>query len=77
MLKFQIKFQIFGTLNVVSAIFCFFLPETKDISLEQMDVLFGVIDEDTRRHDIEIAGRTRKVGEANVEPLEQGSKSSV
>jgi len=29
------------------------LPETKGLSLEEMDVLFGVVDESTRRLDIE------------------------
>jgi hypothetical protein len=29
------------------------LPETKGLSLEQMDVLFGVVDENTRQQDIE------------------------
>lgn len=30
-----------------------FLPETKDLSLEGMDVLFGLVDESTRNQDIE------------------------
>jgi len=30
-----------------------FLPETKGLSLEEMDVLFRVVDESTRRLDIE------------------------
>ena len=29
------------------------MPETKGLSLEEMDVLFGVVDESTRRLDIE------------------------
>jgi hypothetical protein len=29
------------------------LPETKGLSLEEMDILFGVVDESTRRSDIE------------------------
>lgn len=45
--------QIFGTLNAVAGVFAWLLPETKDLSLEQMDVLFGVVDENTRQHDIE------------------------
>ncbi|TVY13505.1 hypothetical protein LARI1_G007502 [Lachnellula arida] len=34
-------------------IFTLFLPETKGLSIEEMDVLFRVFDESTRRHDIE------------------------
>lgn len=45
--------MIFGTLNIVGAIFAYLLPETKDLSLEEMDLLFGVIDEKTRKEDIE------------------------
>lgn len=29
-----------------------FLPETKDLSLEEMDVLFGLVDQATREQDI-------------------------
>jgi hypothetical protein len=45
--------QVFGTMNVVGFIFTLFLPETKGLSIENMDVLFRVVDESTRRHDIE------------------------
>ncbi|KAF7541896.1 hypothetical protein G7054_g225 [Neopestalotiopsis clavispora] len=45
--------MVFGTLNAVAAIFAWLLPETKDLSLEQMDVLFGVVDESKRQQDIE------------------------
>lgn len=37
----------------MAAVFAWMLPETKGLSLEQMDVLFGVVDESTRQHDIE------------------------
>lgn len=30
-----------------------FLPETKDLSLEEMDVLFGLVNQHTRKQDIE------------------------
>jgi len=45
--------MIFGTMNAVGFIFTLFLPETKGLSLEEIDVLFKVVDEPTRRHDIE------------------------
>jgi hypothetical protein len=45
--------MIFGTMNALGFIFTLFLPETKGLSLEEMDVLFRVVDESTRRHDIE------------------------
>jgi hypothetical protein len=45
--------MIFGTMNAVAFIFVLFLPETKGLSLEEMDVLFHVVDEQTRQHDIE------------------------
>jgi len=45
--------MIFGTMNAVGFVFTLFLPETKELSLEEMDVLFRVVDESTRRRDIE------------------------
>ncbi|CZR61664.1 probable high-affinity glucose transporter [Phialocephala subalpina] len=44
---------IFGMMNAVGLIFTLFLPETKSLSLEEMDVLFHAVDESTRRRDIE------------------------
>ncbi|EXJ93760.1 hypothetical protein A1O1_02153 [Capronia coronata CBS 617.96] len=45
--------MIFGTMNIVAVIFSIFMPETKGVKLEDMDVLFGVVDEESRRQDIE------------------------
>ncbi|RFU26579.1 hypothetical protein B7463_g9769, partial [Scytalidium lignicola] len=45
--------MIYGTMNAVAFIFTLFLPETKGLSLEEMDVLFKVVDESVRQHDIE------------------------
>ncbi|KAN0101383.1 general substrate transporter [Hyaloscypha variabilis] len=45
--------MLFGTFNAVGFIFAILLPETKGLSLEEMDVLFGLVDESTRRLDIE------------------------
>jgi hypothetical protein len=47
-------YQVFGTLNIVAMIVCYFLPETGNLSLEKMDVIFGVVDEETRKHEIEL-----------------------
>lgn len=59
--------QIFGTFNSVAFIFTLFLPETKGLSLEQMDVLFKVVNEDVRRKD---------VGEHVVVPHDGSEKST-
>lgn len=40
-------------MNAVAFIFTLFLPETKGLSLEEMDLLFKVVDESVRKHDIE------------------------
>ncbi|KAF7954508.1 hypothetical protein EAE96_005629 [Botrytis aclada] len=45
--------MIFGTFNSVAFIFTLFLPETKGLSLEEMDVLFKVVNEDVRRKDVD------------------------
>ncbi|KUJ11555.1 general substrate transporter [Mollisia scopiformis] len=45
--------MLFGSFNAIGFIFAIFLPETKGLSLEEMDVLFGLVDESTRRLDIE------------------------
>ncbi|KAI1373087.1 general substrate transporter [Hypoxylon crocopeplum] len=70
--------MIFGTCNIVSAIFACTLPETKDLSLEQMDVLFGIVDETTRLRDIQmnLQGEAKKsLLTANTTPV--GSKQSI
>lgn len=46
-------YQVFATCNIAAALLACALPETKDLSLEQMDVLFGVVDERTRHRHIE------------------------
>ncbi|KAI9647783.1 hypothetical protein NHQ30_004171 [Ciborinia camelliae] len=44
--------MIFGTFNTAAFIFTWFLPETRGLSLEEMDVLFNVVHEDLRRKDV-------------------------
>ncbi|KAH7310130.1 general substrate transporter [Rhexocercosporidium sp. MPI-PUGE-AT-0058] len=46
--------MIFGTLNIVAMIMCFFLPETKNVSLEGMDVVFGSVEENIRKEALEM-----------------------
>ncbi|KAI9743874.1 MAG: hypothetical protein M1818_002608 [Claussenomyces sp. TS43310] len=45
--------MVFGSTNIAGMIFAFFLPETKGVGLEDMDVLFGMVDESKRAHDLE------------------------
>ncbi|KAH7384854.1 general substrate transporter [Cadophora sp. MPI-SDFR-AT-0126] len=45
--------MIFGTLNIVATIFSWFLPETQNLSLEEMDVLFRVVEPELRKRDVE------------------------
>jgi hypothetical protein len=40
-------------MNTIAFFFTLFLPETKDLSLERMDVVFNVVDEDKRCQDVE------------------------
>lgn len=44
---------IFGKLNIAAMIFSWFLPETSNLSIEEMDVLFGVVDDSVRQQDVE------------------------
>ncbi|KAI2617974.1 general substrate transporter [Hypomontagnella submonticulosa] len=53
--------MIFAICNIAGALLVCFLPETKDLTLEQMDVLFGVIDEESHRHHIEANMREEKI----------------
>jgi hypothetical protein len=55
--------MVFGTANILGCIYSIFLPETGDRTLEEMDILFGNIDEETRRKDIE----ARLVEETHVD----------
>ncbi|KAH8646769.1 general substrate transporter [Xylariales sp. PMI_506] len=69
--------MIFGTLNIVGAGFAWVLPETKGLSLEEMDVLFGVVDESTRQHDIEknLQGHKMERTTSNAQPADVENKS--
>ena len=46
-------FLMFATINIGGmAVFSYFLPETKNKSLEEMDILFGSITAEARQRDI-------------------------
>ncbi|RDW76088.1 sugar transporter-2 [Coleophoma crateriformis] len=57
--------MIFGTMNIAAAIFSVFLPETKNLGLEEMDVLFGVVEQEVRTRDVE-ANISEKVNGGNT-----------
>ncbi|KAI0644353.1 general substrate transporter [Trametes meyenii] len=65
-------FLMFGTINIGGmAVFSLLIPETKGRSLEEMDIIFGSVQEDKRRADI--AAQERVLGN---EPGEVGSRNS-
>ncbi|CAG8981127.1 hypothetical protein HYALB_00005842 [Hymenoscyphus albidus] len=45
--------MIFGAFNAAAFVFSLFLPETRGVSLENMDILFKAVDETKRQKDIE------------------------
>jgi hypothetical protein len=45
--------MVFGTTNACAFIVAWFLPETKGKSLEETDILFGVVPEGLREEDVE------------------------
>lgn len=36
--------QMYGTFNIAGCLFALLIPETKGVALEDMDILFGVVD---------------------------------
>jgi len=44
-------FFFFASVNIVSCLYSVFLPETRGLSLEDMDVLFGAVTAENRRRD--------------------------
>ena len=47
-------FIMFGTLNIgAMGTFSLLIPETKGLSLEEMDIIFGAVNAETREKDIE------------------------
>lgn len=49
---------------------CYFLPETKGNSIEQLDVIFGAVDQQTRRNDIKSALNSEDMVLGQVEHVE-------
>ncbi|WVQ63433.1 uncharacterized protein L199_001586 [Kwoniella botswanensis] len=60
-LKHAGVFFFFASINIFATIAAFFLPETKGLALEDMDVLFGLIDADQRRADLARAEAGRSI----------------
>ena len=47
-------FIMFGAINIgAMGTFSLLIPETKGLSLEEMDIIFGAVDAETRREGIE------------------------
>ncbi|KAF8514837.1 putative high-affinity glucose transporter of the major facilitator superfamily [Hysterangium stoloniferum] len=44
-------FFFFASINIISCIYAFFLPETRGLALEEMDLLFGAVTVESRRRD--------------------------
>ncbi|BEI86383.1 hypothetical protein CcaverHIS002_0606700 [Cutaneotrichosporon cavernicola] len=51
-------FFFFAAINIISFLLAlFFLPETKGVSLEAMDIIFGLVTAEEREHDLAAAAR--------------------
>lgn len=61
-------FFMFGTFDLLMFVFVWFLvPETKGLSLEKMDALFGVVDDSSNKSlDDEPAARVESIHEDNT-----------
>ncbi|KAK5124608.1 hypothetical protein LTR85_001321 [Meristemomyces frigidus] len=70
-------FLMFAIFCLAMSVFVFFfVPETKRRTLEEMDVLFGAVDQETRLHDIEIARAVEKK-ELEIEQHEEADVGMV
>ncbi|CAM1510822.1 Fc.00g083350.m01.CDS01 [Cosmosporella sp. VM-42] len=67
---------IFGSVNFVMAILAFWIPETKGISLERMDEVFGVADF-SHVEDVGVAARHAKEVEEDADHAEDAHVSKV
>jgi hypothetical protein len=57
-------FFMFGTFDLLMFVFVwFFIPETKGLSLEKMDELFGVVDHSAKSVDVEEEARVESIHE--------------
>lgn len=43
---------MFAGINMATAVFCSFIPETRGLSLEDMDVVFGLLSVEKRQRDV-------------------------
>lgn len=64
-------FFMFGTFDLLMFIFVwFFVPETKGLSLEKMDELFGVVESlDSKSLEEETAPRVESIHEGNAQKV--------
>lgn len=64
-------FFMFGSINFVMATYAFFLPETRGLSLEEMDVIFGAVTAEQRARDLE--AKEREDSE-RIRPVKAGAE---
>ncbi|KAM0378873.1 hypothetical protein ACHAPY_006595 [Fusarium culmorum] len=61
---------IFGSFNFFMAVVAYWIPETKGISLERMDEVFGIADF-SKVEDVGIAAsRAKRIDDENVEDVQ-------
>jgi len=71
-------FLMFAAVNVgAMATFSLIIPETKGRSLEEMDIIFGAVDADKRRADIERQEREYAGNDKNETTSQQSLDQKV
>lgn len=70
-------FFFFAAINVFAATCAFFLPETKGLPLEQMDVVFGLVSAEHRAADLAAAQDRAEKNLGDVDLDEKSSEQRV